>query len=194
MKKIRFFLALFVMMNITTNTFGQQETETIFSKTFKNGIPVQITNNRDKGYTIKFSNTKAPAGISVQSGSASYTTEDIWYLVGDANGFKMYSHNTGKKYALKLDGTAHEAAATMGKAEEATTLVLTKQQDNSYAISPKENPAMSFNMFGGAGRDIKLYSSEDAGGHWNFRVIDMSRPLTIKYNAELCIFGQITCF
>ena len=102
MKKIKIFLALFVMMSITTNAFGQQETENIFSKTFKNGIPVQITNNRDKGYTIKFSNTKAPAGISVQSGSASYTTEDIWYLVGDANGFKMYSHNTGKKLTTKI--------------------------------------------------------------------------------------------
>lgn len=186
MKKIKIFLALFVMMSITTNAFGQQENiETIFSKSLKNGTPVQITNNRDKGYSIKFNSAKIPAGMPVQSGSASYTTEDIWYLVGDANGFKMYSHNTGKKYALKLDGTSNEAKATMEKATEATTLILTKQQDNSYAISPKENPAMSFNMFGGAGRDIKLYSSEDAGGHWNFRVIDMSRPLTLKYNAEL---------
>ena len=186
MKKIKIFLALLVMMSITANAFGQQENiDKIFSKSLKNGTPVQITNNRDKGYSIKFNSAKAPAGMPVQSGSASYTTEDIWYLVGDAEGFKMYSHNTGKKYALKLDGTTNEAAATMGKAEEATTLVLTKQQDNSYAISPKENPAMSFNMFGGAGRDIKLYSSEDAGGHWNFRVIDMSRPLTMKYNAEL---------
>ena len=186
MKKIKIFLALFVMMSITINAFGQQENiETIFSKSLKNGTPVQITNNRDKGYSIKFNSAKVPTGMTVQSGSASYTTEDIWYLVGDAEGFKMYSHNTGKKYALKLDGTANEVAATMEKAEEATTLVLTKQQDNSYAISPKENPAMSFNMFGGAGRDIKLYSSEDAGGHWNFRVIDMSKPLTLKYNAEL---------
>ncbi len=186
MKKIKILLALLVMMSITINAFGQQENiETIFSKSLKNGTPVQITNNRDKGYSIKFNSAKVPTGMPVQSGSASYTTEDIWYLVGDAEGFKMYSHNTGKKYALKLDGTANGAAATMGKAEEATTLVLTKQQDNSYAISPKENPAMSFNMFGGAGRDIKLYSSEDAGGHWNFRIIDMSRPLTMKYNAEL---------
>ena len=186
MKKIKIFLALLVIMSITINAFGQQENiETIFSKSLKNGTPVQITNNRDKGYSIKFNSAKVPTGMPVQSGSASYTTEDIWYLVGNAEGFKMYNYNAGKKYALKLDGTANEAAATMGKAEEATTLVLTKQQDNSYAISPKENPAMSFNMFGGAGRDIKLYSSEDAGGHWNFRVIDMSRPLTMKYNAEL---------
>ena len=186
MKKIRIFLALLVMVSITANAFGQQENiETIFSKSLKNGTPVQITNNRDKGYSIKFNSTKAPAGMPVQSGSASYTTEDIWYLVGDADGFKMYNHDTGKKYALKLSGTSNEAKATMERAEEATTLILTKQQDNSYTISPKENPAMSFNMFGGAGRDIKLYSSEDAGGHWNFRVIDMSRPLTLKYNAQL---------
>ena len=179
-------LLLVLMLNTATNVWGQKENiEAIFSNSFKNCTPVQIANNRDKGFSIKFCDTENPVGKPVKSGSASYTTEDIWYLVGNADGFKMYSHNSGKKYALKLNDTGNEAQATMEKAEEATTLILTKQADNSYTISPKENPKMSFNMFGGAGRDIKLYSSEDAGGHWNFKVIDMTKPLKLKYNAQL---------
>lgn len=170
---------------IATGTKAEDyKADNLFSKSFEKGIPVQITNNRDKGFSIKFNDTENPTGKAVKSGAASYTTEDIWYLVGDANGFKMYSLNTGKKYALKLDGKITESKATMENANEATTLILTKQEDNSYAISPKENPEVSFNMFGGAGRDIKLYSSNDAGGHWNIKVIDMKKPLKLKYNAQ----------
>ena len=185
MKKGKFILALLAMLSIVaTNAWGMHEDiEAIFSASFKKGTPVHIINNRDKGYAIRFNNTKSPAGEPVRSGAASYTTEEIWYLVGNADGFKMYNHNTGSKHALKLHGTANGSEATMEKTDEATTLVLTRQEDNSYAISPKENPGMSFNMFGGAGRDIKLYSSEDAGGHWSFKVIDTSKPLKLKYNA-----------
>lgn len=187
MKNIRFFSLLCAMLlGAISNVWGQTEsTDAFFSSSFKKGTPVQITNNRDKGFSIKFGNSEDIVGMPIKSGAASYTTEDIWYLVGNADGFKMYNHNCGKKYALKLNGIGNEAQAVMGKAEEATTLILTKQEDNSYAISPKENPGMSFNMFGGAGRDIKLYPSEDAGGHWNFKVLDMSKPLKLKYNAEL---------
>ena len=96
--------------------------ENIFSESFKKGIPVQITNNRDKGYAIRL----ADDGITVTSGNASYSDEEIWYLVGNAGQFRLYSLKGGKKLALKLDGTAAEAAATMCPAKEATTLTLTK--------------------------------------------------------------------
>ena len=187
MKTNRLLLLLTVIMfGITTNAQEQQNgIESIFSESFRNGTPVQITNNRDKGFSIKFINAKDVADSPIGSGTASYTTEDIWYMVGNAEAFKLYNHTSGKKYALKLEGTESEAAATMAKAEEATLLTLTAKEDGSYTISPKVNPSMSFNMFGGAGRDIKLYSSEDAGGCWNFKVIDMSKPLKLKYNAQL---------
>ncbi len=187
MKTNRLLLLLTVIMfGITTNAQEQQNgIESIFSESFRNGTPVQITNNRDKGFSIKFINAKDVADSPIGSGTASYTTEDIWYMVGNAEAFKLYNHTSGKKYALKLEGTESGAAATMAKAEEATLLTLTAKEDGSYTISPKVNPSMSFNMFGGAGRDIKLYSSEDAGGCWNFKVIDMSKPLKLKYNAQL---------
>lgn len=187
MRKIKIFsLTLAIFLGTFINAWGQgTTTESIFSSSFKKGIPVQITNNRDKGYAIRFSNSDSPVGKPVNSGQASYTTEDIWYLIGNAEEFRMYNHNAGKRYALKLEDTSTEAKATLVKAENATTLILTKQEDGSYTISPKANPAMSLNMFGGAGRDIKLYSSEDEGGHWNFKVIDMSKPLKLRYNAQL---------
>ncbi|MBR4988803.1 MAG: exo-alpha-sialidase [Bacteroidaceae bacterium] len=187
MKTNRIFLAMLAMLlGVTTSAWGQQENAaSVFSSSFKKGKPVQITNNRDKGFSIKFNDKNNIAGEAVKSGATSYTTEDIWYLVGNAENFKMYSHVAGSKYALKLDGTESGVAATMVPEKEATVLTLTKQEDNSYAISPKANPSVSFNMFGGAGRDIKLYASEDGGSHWNLKVLDMSRPLKLKYNALL---------
>ena len=187
MKTNRIFLAMLVMLlSITTSAWGQQENAaSVFSSSFKKGKPVQITNNRDRGFSIKFNKKNNITGEAVKSGATSYTTEDIWYLIGNAENFKMYSHVAGSKYALKLEGTESGVAATMVPEKEATVLTLTKQEDNSYAISPKANPSVSFNMFGGAGRDIKLYASEDGGSHWNLKVLDMSRPLKLKYNAQL---------
>ena len=177
---------LVMLLSITTSAWGQQENAaSVFSSSFKKGKPVQITNNRDRGFSIKFNKKNNITGEAVKSGATSYTTEDIWYLVGNAENFKMYSHVAGSKYALKLEGTESGVAATMVPEKEATILTLTKQEGNSYAISPKANPGVSFNMFGGAGRDIKLYSSEDGGSHWNLKVLDMSRPLKLKYNALL---------
>ena len=154
--------------------------ENIFSESFKKGIPVHISNNRDKGYAIK----AGEAGKDAKSGPASYTADEIWYLVGNADGFKMYNHALGKKHALKLESNESGAAAMMADEKEATILTITAQKDGSYAISPKSAPEMSFNMFGGAGKDIKLYSSNDNGGHWNFKPLDMSRTLEIEYNAD----------
>ncbi len=187
MKTNRIFLAMLVMLlSITTSAWGQQENAaSVFSSSFKKGKPVQITNNRDRGFSIKFNKKNNITGEAVKSGATSYATEDIWYLVGNVENFKMYSHVAGSKYALKLDGTESGVAAIMVPEKEATILTLTKQEGNSYAISPKANPGVSFNMFGGAGRDIKLYSSEDGGSHWNLKVLDISRPLKLKYNALL---------
>ena len=175
MNKKKLFYALLLFVGISTT--NAQE---FFSQAFKNGTPVHITNNRDKAFAIK----AGEPGKDAKSGTAAYTTDEIWYLVGDADGFRMYNHAMGQKHALKLKGNASGAAAVMASEKEATLLTITAQEDGSYAISPKEAPEQSFNMFGGAGKDIKLYSSNDKGGHWNFKTIDMSRTLEIEYNAD----------
>lgn len=161
-----------------TGTFAQ---ENIFSASFKKGTPVLITNNRDKGYAIRTSAEDA----AVTSGSTSFSAEEIWYLVGNSDAFKLYNHATGKKRALKLESSASGAAASMTSEKEATLLTLVPNENGGYAITPKENRGESFNMFGGKGRDIKLYSADDAGSLWDFSIIDTSKPLKIKYNASL---------
>lgn len=173
-------LLLSFMAGITSVMANGLAESGIFSKSFSKGIPVQITNNRDKGFAIRVSND----GRTVTSGGTAYGEDEIWYLVGDASSFIMYSHKAGKKVALKLESTASGAAAIMAKTNEATPLALTPQEDGSYAIGAAEEPAQSFNMFGGAGRDIRLYSSKDDGSLWNIKRIDTGRPLKIRYSAD----------
>ena len=96
MKKTRQLLTALLLVVALSSAHAQ---EGIFSESFKKGIPVHITNNRDKGYAIK----AGEAGKDAKSGPASYTADEIWYLVGNADGFKMYNHALGKKHALKLE-------------------------------------------------------------------------------------------
>ena len=186
MRTVRIFTALAIMLFCTaTSTWARHDSiDDIFSESFKKGIPVQITNYRDNGFTLKFSTEKGIADKAVQSGAASFTVSDIWYLVGNAEAFKLYSHTAGKRYAVKLESAENGAAATMTNEKEATWLTIVKKEDNGYTISPKENSNVSFNMFGGAGKDIRLYSGEDKGSLWNFRTIDMSKPLKLNINAQ----------
>lgn len=174
MKKVLLYALLFIAGISTTHA------QEIFSKAFGKGTPVHITNNRDKAFALK----AGDAGNDVKSGQAAYTADEIWYLVGNADGFRLYNHALGKRYALKLEGNESGAAAIMTREKEATLLTITPQEDGSYAISPKDVTGQSFNMFGGAGKDIKLYSSSDKGGHWNFKPLDMSRTLKINYNVD----------
>ena len=174
MKNVLFYALLFLAGISSANA------QEIFSKAFKKGTPVHITNNRDKAFAIK----AGEPGKDAKSGMAAYTADEIWYLVGNADGFRMYNHAIGQKHALKLEGNESGTAAVMASEKEATLLTITAQEDGSYAISPKEAPEQSINMFGGAGKDIKLYSSSDNGGHWNFKPLDMSRTLEIEYNAD----------
>lgn len=146
-------------------------------------VPVQIYNNRSKGYAIKMNATDDYSGKAVNSGSCGYQGNELWYLVGTAESFKMYSHVAGFSLSLTLAGDAPSAAATLSP--EGTELCLVPQADGSYAISPKSNPVQSLNMFGGNGQDIKLYDASDSGSRWHFCRIDMDRALTIRYKAKL---------
>ena len=186
MKKSFFLIAFAItLLCFSTRAWAKQENiEKIFSESFKKGIPVQIANARDKGYTIKFDSDGQVNGKPVRSGGASFTADDIWFLVGNADAFSLYSYTAGKKYAVKLESTNSGTAATMTTAEDATIFTLVKKDEDVYAISPKENVNVSFNMFGGAGKDIKLYSSEDKGSLWSFRVIDIKNPIKLNINAQ----------
>ena len=146
-------------------------------------VPVQIYNHRSKSYAIKMNAATDYAGKAVNSGSCGYQDNEVWYLVGTAESFKMYSHVAGMALALTLSGDGSNAAATLSAV--GTELCLTQQPTGSYAISPKSNTTQSFNMHGGNGQDIKLYDATDSGSGWHFRRIDMSKALTLRYKAKL---------
>lgn len=146
-------------------------------------VPVQIYNNRSKNYTVRLNVAGDYSGKNVNSGVNAYSESDVWYLVGDASSFKMYSRVAGKDLALKLAGTGSGAAATLAPAKEATALTLVEQA-GSYGICPLGNTGQSLNMHGGNGHDIKLYTISDGGSTWLFNRIG-KQPLVITYNASL---------
>ena len=179
--------SLLLLISITCNTLWATDTLTFFSKSTNSCdlIPVRISNNAkaSKGYAIKMNTADDYTGKAVNSGNGSYEDNEIWYLVGDSSSFKMYSHKAGSGFALTLSGVGEGAVATLQPT--GTELCLTAYDDNSYAISPKGNTSQSFNMYGEAGRDIRLYASDAPNSRWIIKRIDMSKALTLNYNAQL---------
>lgn len=154
----------------------------IFSADLNNLVPICVYNNRDKGYAIKMNAADSYSGKAVNSGSSTYGENEIWYLVGTAESFKMYSRTAGTSLAVTLAGTAGGSAATL--TANGTDLCLVAQNDGSFGICPVGTTGQSFNMHGGAGQNIKLYATSDGGSKWLFKRVDLSKPLSISYNAQ----------
>ena len=138
-------------------------------------VPVQIYNMRDKGYTICLNDANNYTGNAVNSGTTEYALNEVWYLVGNAESFKMYSRTAGMDLALTLAGNSEGSAATM-TANGTELRLITK--DNYYYITPKTNTNQSFNMLNGKGNDIKLYRATDGGSSWGINVMDIEHSLT----------------
>lgn len=155
----------------------------IFSASLDELVPVQLYNYRAGNYTIRLNAADDYAGHAINSGVNSFSENDIWYLVGDATSFKMYSRMAGTDLALKLASTGRDAAATMAPAAEATALMLVEQA-GCYAICPVGIPGQSLNMHGGNGHDIKLYNTSDGGSTWLFNLIN-AEPVSITFDAQL---------
>lgn len=165
------------------STVRADEVMEMYFSSLNNGVPVQIYNNRNTNYVIKMAAAGNYADSPVNSGICGYAANELWYLVGTAESFKMYSYVVGVSLALTLDGNGEGAAATLSA--DGTELCLTQQPDGCYTISPKGNMEQSFNMYGGKGQDVKLYDAADNGSKWRLRRIDTNRALTLVYNGNL---------
>ena len=185
MKTKKLFLYILTLIASVTNISAQEsgDTDAIFSTSLDNPVPVRVYNKRDQGYTIKINYADNYTGKAVNSGTGSYEENEIWYLVGTAESFKMYNRTAGQALALTLSGTETGAAATLTPC--GTELSLVKQSNNAFAICPAANNTQSFNMYGSKGKDIKLYNASDEGSTWLFKKIDTSRALTLNYNANI---------
>lgn len=164
-------------------TMRADEMKEMYFSSLVDLVPVQVCNNRNASYVVKMNAADNYDGMPVNSGTCSYMADELWYLVGTAESFKMYSRSVGMSLALTLD--SNEEGAEVSLSPNGTELCLTPQPDGSYTISPKGNKELSFNMYGGNGQDIKLYAAADDGSKWRLRRIDTSRALTLIYKGEL---------
>lgn len=148
----------------------------------KDLIPVQIYNYRSNSYDIRMNIADNYSDKAVNSGTSIYGENEIWYLVGNEESFKMYSRIAGNSLAVKLAGTSRGSAATL--ATTGTDLCLVKQDNGSYGICPTTAKGQSLNMHGGNGYDIKLYDTSDGGSTWLFNKIN-NNPLELTYTTSL---------
>ena len=136
---------------------------------------------RDASYSAGIKSATSDAAGSTQVCDLTSPTE-LWYLVGNADGFKLYNKAVGSDYALKVSGTGDGAAASMAAASSATTWKLITK-DGGYAIVPSNATGMSINAYGGKGGDLKLYSAGDQGGWWLVEGVSESAfTLEVKVN------------
>ena len=146
-------------------------------------VPVRIRNVRNGEYTLRLNASDNYTGKAVNSGKTAYGENEIWYLVGTEESFKIYNRVAGTGLHMVLAGTGGGSAASMNTTETNADFCLVTK-DNGYAICPKANTGQSFNMHGGAGADIKLYGAGDGGSVWVVEKMDVEHPLTLNVEVD----------
>ncbi len=146
-------------------------------------VPVRIRNVRNGEYTLRLNASDNYTGHAVNSGKTAYGENEIWYLVGTDESFKIYNRVAGTGLHMVLAGTGGGSVASMNTtATNADFCLVTK--DNGYAICPKANTGQSFNMHGGAGNDIKLYGAGDGGSVWVVEKMDVNNLITLNVEVD----------
>ena len=137
---------------------------------------VRVYNVRNSNYAIW-----ADDAANLHSGLSSLTNEsELFAMVGSAESFKLYS-KVKQTYFGSADNNQNTAVVAEGA--NSTYKLIMKTGDNAgYLIVPTGNENQSFNMHGGAGKDIKYYAATDGGSTW--RVVHIGDPLTLKLNCE----------
>lgn len=156
-------------------------------------ITVDFSSNATRNYTAKFSPdlfsenygdkwvrfifanstsyTLVYDGTNVKTATGDYSEASLWCLVGDATSFKLYNRAAGETLALTAASTTPGDGTTvsMGAAANASTWqvvdYLTAGKPG-YAITLAGSSGFGLNSYGGAGKQIKFYSSSDNGSHW----------------------------
>ena len=146
-------------------------------------IPVRIRNANSTSYTLRLNASDDYTGKAVNSGVTAYGENEIWYLVGTDESFNIYNCVAGTGLHMVLAGTGEGSAASMSTTAENSEFRLLAT-DHGYAICPKNNTGQSFNMYGAAGKDIKLYGSGDKGSNWIIEKMDVDHSLTFSVNVE----------
>ena len=156
-------------------------------------ITVDFSSNATRNYTAKFSPdifsenygdkwvrfifanstsyTLVYDGTNVKTATGDYSEASLWCLVGNASSFKLYNRAAGETLALTAASTTPGDGTTvsMGAVADASTWqvvdYLTAGKPG-YAITLAGSSGFGLNSYGGAGKQIKFYSSSDNGSHW----------------------------
>lgn len=156
-------------------------------------MSVDFSSNATRNYTAKFSPdlfsenygdkwvrfifanstsyTLVYDGTNVKTTTGDYSEASLWCLVGNATSFKLYNRAAGETLALTAASTTPGDGTTvsMGAAANASTWqvvdYLTAGKPG-YAITLAGSSGFGLNSYGGAGKQIKFYSSSDNGSHW----------------------------
>ena len=156
-------------------------------------ITVDFSSNATRNYTAKFSPdlfsenygdkwvrfifanstsyTLVYDGTNVKTTTGDYSEASLWCLVGDATSFKLYNRAAGETLALTAasatpgDGTTVSMGAVANASTWQVVDYLTAGKPG-YAITLTGSSGFGLNSYGGAGKQIKFYSSSDNGSHW----------------------------
>ena len=128
----------------------------------------------------------ANAGTIPTFNSLDYANEGVlWCLVGNTESFKIYNKVSGEALALTPSTTpADGTTVEMVTAAEAQSWHLISYSDG-YAIAPVGNNSWGINSYTGvAGSQLKFYDVGNAGTHWNFTMIDITKPLSLSVEVD----------
>ena len=167
----------------TNHTITAKLVPSFFSEALSNLVPVRIRSANSTTYTLRLNASDDYTGHAVNSGVTAYGENEIWYLVGTDENFKIYSRMAGTGLHMVLEGTSQGSAASMSTSETNAEFCLVTK-DNGYAICPKGTDGQSFNMYGGVGADIKLYGANDGNSKWLIEKMDVNKPLTLNVEVD----------
>lgn len=132
---------------------------------------IRITWNSNPSYMMGLPVSESYANVAPKTITSDLGTEtQLWCLVGNAEGFKLYNKAAGESLALATASTSYAdgTATSMKDAASATSwhLVSTAKGLN---ISPVGNTTWGLNSYAGVGNALKLYNNDDQGNIWTFQ-------------------------
>lgn len=133
---------------------------------------VGIRNARSNDYTAYVASRAATAVGS--HNTVNNAEAELFAFVGTPDNFKIYSKTFGTAdgKALGYTGTNGADAVTPGK-NCFFKLIAHSTVEGTFLITPVANAAQSWNMYQGAGKDIKFWDSSDGGSNWRLDLVSL---------------------
>lgn len=138
---------------------------------------VRIRNARNGDYTAFVANSTS--GAVGSHNTVNDEEAELFALVGTPDNCYIYSKKygiaDGKALGYTSDGQA--GAVTPGK-NTPFKVKAHATAEGTFLITPTTNEDQSWNMYQGAGKDIKFWDSTDGGSNWKFDLVSLFGDIT----------------